>query len=558
MTRRPVLAAGATALAALIAVGCTGRPTATAPATATPAEDRDSPASGLHAFGPPVTIDPTASSLSWRPCATTGGSTLALPRPVRPGRPPSPSPTPTPPASPTPSPNPASRAECATLTVPLDHDDPGGQTIDLALIRIPATRPDQRLGSLLFNFGGPGGSGVDILPKAARDYAALNTRYDLVSFDPRGVGRSAPVTCLTDRQLDAAHQADDSPDDEREKADYVAGQERYIRACRTRTGPVLTRVGTAAAAADMDLIRAALGEDRLNYFGISYGTLLGAVYAHRFPDRVGRMVLDSAVHPRLSALRLNLEQAAGFQLALRRYAAQCAELGPRDCPPSAGGKDADAIVAGIRALIDRLDTRPLDTSKGRRLSQSLAVTGVAAALYSRQFWPLLTRALTMAEQGDGTGLLILADAQNGRDEDGSYSNLSAANTAISCGDDPRRYTRRDVEAALPRFKEASPIFGPPFAWSLLRCTGWPATDTPSTVDVSAPTAGPILVLGTTGDPATPYPWASALARELGSGVLITLEGDGHGAYNTLNPCIQKLVDGYLLEGEVPDSGTRCT
>lgn len=558
MTRRPVLAAGATALAALIAAGCAGQPPATAPATATPAQSRDNPANGLHAFGPPVTIDPTASSLAWGPCATTEGSTLSLSRPTRPGRAPSPSPTPTPPASPTPSPNPASRAECATLAVPLDHDNPGGPAIDLALIRIPATRPDQRLGSLVFNFGGPGGSGVDILPRAAQDYAALNTRYDLVSFDPRGVGRSAPVTCLTDRQLDAAHQADDSPDDAQEKADYVAGQKMFLRACRARTGPVLTRVGTAAAADDMDLIRAALGEDRLNYFGISYGTQLGAVYAHRFPDRVGRMVLDSAVHPRLSPLRLNLEQAAGFQLALRRYATQCAELGPRDCPPSAGGKDADAIVAGIHALIDRLDTRPLGTSKGRRLSQSLAVTGVAAALYSRQFWPLLTRALTMAEQGDGTGLLTLADAQNGRDEDGSYSNLSAANTAISCGDDPRRYTRRDVEAALPRFRKASPIFGPPFAWSLLRCTGWPATGALSARDVSAPTTGPILVLGTTGDPATPYAWAPALARELGSGVLVTLEGDGHGAYNTLNPCIQRIVDDYLLEGEVPASGTRCT
>lgn len=521
MRRMPVLAAG-TALAALLAGGCAGQ----APDSSSP-----HPAAGAPAFGPPATS--SSLSLSWSPCRPETDTT------------------------PEGTPTPAPRFECATLTVPLDHAAPASGTIDIALIRLPATQPNRRIGSLVFNFGGPGVSGVDTLGRAATDFATLNTRYDLVSFDPRGIGRSAPVRCLTARQLDVAQQSDSSPDNERERALFLAGQRAFIRACRARTGPVLTRVGTIETARDMELLRAALGEDRLNYFGISYGTWLGANYAHQFPRQVGRMVLDAAIDPRTSPLELGLQQAAAFQRALRHYAAQCAESGPRTCPPSAGGKNADAIVADIGDLLERLDARPLNTGQGRPLSQSLGVTGVATALYSRELWPVLTQGLTAAAEGDGTILLALADAQLGREEDGTYSNLIAANTAISCADDPRRYTVADVEAALPRFERASPIFGPGQAWALLGCTGWPS-QAEEDQDVSAPEAPPIVVIGNTGDPATPYTWAPALARELGSGVLVTLEGEGHGAYGTGNRCIRNVVDTYLLQGKVPANGTRCS
>ncbi|TDE30223.1 alpha/beta hydrolase [Actinomadura sp. 6K520] len=445
---------------------------------------------------------------------------------------------------------------CATLKVPLDYADPSGRKIDIALLKTPASEPRRRIGSLLFNFGGPGGDGVDTLARFAGQYAELGTRYDLVAFDPRGVGRSTPVTCVGDRRMDELVARDDSPDTPAEEKAYLDDRAAYAARCAARSGGLLPHVGTRNAAGDMELIRTALGDEKLNYFGVSYGTWLGGAYARQFPDRVGRAVLDAAVAPGIGGVDLALQQAAAFQRALGDFGAACARLGRKHCPM---GTDGPSVVASIGRIMDGLDRTPLPTSAGRELTQSLAMTGVAAGLYSRDAWPYLAQGLVDAvKRRDGSLLLMLADTHNGRGEDGTYTNLAAANTAISCADRADRHTPADVRRLLPRFRAASPVFGTSMAWSLLECTGWPVAGDDAAREVSAPSAAPILVIGNTGDPATPYAWAPALTRELGGrATLLTLRGDGHGAYDTGDPCVRETVHAYLLQGTVPAADATC-
>ncbi|WP_217711303.1 alpha/beta hydrolase [Actinomadura sp. NAK00032] len=445
---------------------------------------------------------------------------------------------------------------CATLRVPLDRARPSGATIGLALVKVPATDRRHRIGSLLFNFGGPGGAGVDTLVQLAGEYAALRTRYDLVGFDPRGVGRSAPVRCADAPRLDELAAMDDTPDTAAEETAYIAARTAFVQGCAARSGDLLPHVGTVDAARDMEAIRVALGDAKLHYFGISYGTWLGAAYAHQFPGAVGRVVLDGAVDTGIGTADLTLQQAAAFQRALGTFAAACARLGPKSCPL---GADGPAVTASIGRILAGLDRKPLPTSSGRKLTQSLGTTGVTAALYSRDAWPYLAQGLVDAvKRRDGSLLLMLADVQNGRAGNGAYSNLSAANTAITCADTAERHTPADVRRLLPAFRAASPVFGPSMAWSLLQCTGWPVAGDGAAREVSAPSAAPILVVGNTGDPATPYAWAPALTRALGGrAVLLTLDGEGHGAYDTGDPCVRAAVDAYLLRGRTPAPGTTC-
>ncbi|MFA1547417.1 alpha/beta hydrolase [Actinomadura chokoriensis] len=454
-----------------------------------------------------------------------------------------------------PSPPPAG-VRCATLRVPLDYTAPSGAKIGLALVKVPATERRHRAGSLLFNFGGPGGEGVGALARGAGEYAALRARYDLIGFDPRGVGRSAPVQCASDRRMDALAAVDDTPDTTAEETAYIDARAGFVRQCAARSGALLPHVGTANAARDMEMIRIALGEEKLNYFGVSYGSWLGARYAHQFPGGVGRAVLDGAVDTEIGSVDLALQQSAAFQRALGDFAAACVRLGRKACPL---GADGPAVVASTAAILAALDRNPLPTSSGRRLTQSLGTTGVTAALYSRDAWPYLAQGLVDArKRRDGSLLLMLADVRNGRAGDGTYSNLSAANTAITCADTTDRHTPADVRRLLPRFRDASPVFGTSMAWGLLQCTGWPVPGDDAAREVSAPSAAPILVLGNTGDPATPYAWAPALTRELGGrAVLLTLRADGHGAYDTGDPCVREAVHAYLLRGRVPEPATVC-
>ncbi|MEU9115128.1 alpha/beta hydrolase [Streptomyces sp. NPDC048483] len=447
--------------------------------------------------------------------------------------------------------------ECATLKAPLDYAKPGGETIDLALIRAKAKDQGTRIGSLIFNFGGPGGSGITGLPGLAKDYDTLRSRYDLVSFDPRGVGGSAGVTCLSDKETDASAAIDGSPDDASELKAAADANKRYIESCKRNSGTTLPHVDTVSAARDMDLMRAVLGDRKLNYFGISYGTKLGGVYAHLFPKNVGRAVLDAVVDPTEDPLQGAIGQAKGFQLALNNYMKDCAATKGSACPTGGGGDEGSQKLA---ALLKKLDQHPLPTEGGRKLTQDLALTGVVAALYDKESWEPLTMALTEATtRGQGNVLLALADSYNGRDEQGRYHNTAAANRAISCVDDKRRYTVADVKAKMPEFRKASPVFGESMAWGMTGCTGWPVAGKTDRTEVGAKGSAPIVVIGNTGDPATPYEGARKMAGELGDGVGIelTLKGEGHGGYNSGNPCLKKAVDGYLLDGKVPAAGTTC-
>ncbi|GAA2319536.1 alpha/beta hydrolase [Streptomyces kunmingensis] len=447
--------------------------------------------------------------------------------------------------------------QCATMKAPLDWDDPKGSTIGIALIRAKASgNKDRRIGSLIFNFGGPGGSGVTSLPAFGADYARLRARYDLVSFDPRGVGRSAGVECEDDEQLDEYFQQDSTPDDTAERTKLVDNIKSFNRACEKRSGKTLPHLRTTDAARDMDLMRQVLGDDRLHYFGISYGTELGGVYAHLFPKKVGRAVFDGVVDPTQGPEQSSLGQAEGFQLALDNYAKDCTSKAG-DCPV---GDSPQEVKEKIAKLLDELDEKPIPGIFPRDLTQTAATNGIAQSLYSQDFWEYLTEGLQQAYDGDGKILMLLSDSMNGRNEDGKYSNIQAANVSINCADDNSRYTAKDVEAKLPEFRAASSLFGDYLAWGMLGCTGWAVDGAADHPDVGATGSAPILVVGNTGDPATPFEGARKMAGALGDGVGVelTYKGQGHGAYDSGNACVHSAVDGYLLDGTVPKEGTVCS
>ncbi|GAB2595263.1 alpha/beta fold hydrolase [Streptomyces capparidis] len=443
--------------------------------------------------------------------------------------------------------------ECGTLKAPLDWAEPGGETIGVAMIRAKAARPKERVGSLVFNFGGPGGSGVSILPSlAADDYGTLHKAYDLVSFDPRGVGESSGVRCLTDAEMDAEEAGDSTPDTAAEERRLLADAKEVAAKCAERAGRMLPHVDTASAARDLDLMRQVLGDRKLNYFGVSYGTELGGVYAHLFPRNVGRTVFDAVVDPTQDDLADALGNAEGFELALDHFVAACDEQTRGNCPI-----DSSEDLAG---LLEDIDAEPLPTDDGdRRLTEDAATMGVVATLYDQEYWPALAQGLNeVRRSGEGTTLLTIADAYTGRDEQGRYDTSTYANIAVNCADSGHRYTVADVRAHLPEFREASAAFGDALAWSLLGCTDWPVTGRKAPLDVSAPGAGPILVIGNTGDPATPYAGAKRMADGLGEGVGVhlTVRGEGHGTYG-VNDCLTAKVDAYLLDGTVPADGTTC-
>ncbi|MFI2715841.1 alpha/beta hydrolase [Streptomyces collinus] len=459
-------------------------------------------------------------------------------------------------ASPSPLPD-DGEWQCATMKAPLDWGDPKGDTIGLELIRVRTTGAEnERIGSLIFNFGGPGGSGVTSLPAFAEGYEKLRTRYDLVSFDPRGVGRSDPVICENDQQLDAYFQQDGTPDDAAERRRLLDSTTQFNDACEENSENILPHVRTTDAARDLDLMRQVLGDDKLHYFGISYGTELGGVYAHLFPERVGRAVFDAVVDPTLNPEQGSLGQAKGFQLALDNFAEDCVSK-TEECPI---GDSAENVKDRIARLLDDLDREPIEGIFPRQLTQTAATSGILQALYSKDLWEFLTDGLEEAYDGNGSTLMLLSDSMNGRSENGEYDNSAAAFTAISCADSKPRYDAAYVERRLPEFRAASPLFGDSLAWGMIGCTDWAVSGAADHPDVSAPGSAPILVVGNTGDPATPYEGARAMVNALGKGVGVelTYRGQGHGAYDSKNKCVQGAVNGYLLDGKVPPTGTVCT
>ncbi|WOX22972.1 alpha/beta hydrolase [Streptomyces solicathayae] len=447
--------------------------------------------------------------------------------------------------------------QCATLRVPLDYAKPDAGEVKLAVSRVKATGPGKRLGSLLVNPGGPGASAIGYLQGyAGIGYPApVRARYDMVAVDPRGVARSAPVECLTGPQMDAFTQVDSTPDDDRESAALETSFKAFAAGCEKDAGKVLPHVSTVESARDMDILRAVLGDEKLTYVGASYGTFLGATYAELFPQRAGRLVLDGAMDPSLPAVDLSRDQTAGFETAFQAFAADCVKV--PDCPLGTGS--VEAAGERLQAFFRKLDAEPVPTGESRALGESLATTGVIAAMYDEAAWPQLREALTRAMSGEGAELLALADSYYEREPDGTYTNLMFANAAVNCLDLPPAFKdRADLEKAVPSFEKASPVFGEGLAWAALNCTFWPTPATGRPHRISAKGAPPILVVGTTRDPATPYKWARSLASQLSSGVLLTYEGDGHTAYGRGSDCIDTAIKTYLLEGTPPADGKRCS
>ncbi|HET7328653.1 MAG TPA: alpha/beta hydrolase [Nocardioidaceae bacterium] len=450
--------------------------------------------------------------------------------------------------------------ECATVQVPLDYAEPDGKTIGIAVNRRPADDMGALQGALLVNPGGPGVPGKPYARQVAPMLAEVTEEFDLVGFDPRGTGESASVDCLSDDRLDDYLGADMSPDT---AAEVTGLQQRIIElgeGCQQRSGELLAHVSTVEAARDLDIIRHIVGDPEMHYFGTSYGTQLGATYAELFPQRVSRMVLDAAVDPTVHGLDLGLAQLAGFETALQAYLRDCVESG--DCPLGSSVEEAEGTLVDLLAQIDA-EPLPTDTygDGERQLTSGWAFYGIALPLYAAELWPALTQGLEAALDGDGSVLLRLADAYVARFGGEYVNNSMEAFMAISCLDDPSARTPAQIRDVLPRFEAVSDVFGATFAWGSIGCPRWPVHVEGSVEDaadeIDAAGAEPILVVGTTRDPATPYTWAQSLARQLDSGVLLTREGDGHGAFGHGNSCIDDAVQDYLVDGTVPAAGTTC-
>ncbi|MDO0911946.1 alpha/beta hydrolase [Streptomyces sp. DT2A-34] len=445
------------------------------------------------------------------------------------------------------SPAPGDEWQCATLEAPLDWKKPDGRTIDLALIRARASG-DDRIGSLLFNFGGPGSSGLSTLPWYASATSELGKRYDLVSWDPRGVGASEGVRCRTDKEIQASESMDITPDTPAEETAYLRDAADFGQGCQKSEGALIAHVSTTDTARDMDLMRQVLGDTQMHYFGISYGTELGGVYAHLFPKNVGRLILDAVVDPSADGEGHTENQARGFQRALNNYL-------------DSTGQGAEEGSRKIVDLLKRIDASPLPTSSGRKLTEALALTGIIRPLYSEASWPTLTSALEAAEEGDGSELLALADDYNERSASGHYGTGTHSQRVISCLDTRQRPTLEETRKLLPRFEKVSPVFGPMLGWDTAGwCHDWPVAGQHDTPEVSAPGAAPILLVGNTGDPATPYEGTRKMADELGKGVgvMLTWKGEGHASYGKGSDCVDSTVNAYLLQGTVPKDGKVCS
>ncbi|MFC7487293.1 alpha/beta hydrolase [Knoellia sp. CPCC 206453] len=450
--------------------------------------------------------------------------------------------------------------QCAQLTVPQDYAKPDGETIKISVLRVPAAKKSRRIGALVVNPGGPGGSGVDYA--RAADFivgTGVRQRFDVVGFDPRGVGRSAPIDCLSDAELDQFLGAEQTPNDAAEEQAFAANAKGFAEKCGANAGPLLGHVSTVDAAKDMDILRARLGEEKLNYLGKSYGTYLGATYADLFPRLVGRFVLDGVVAPDLTSAEVNLGQAKGFETATRAWAQFCIDKG--DCPL---GGTVDGVMQGIRDFLTEVDQTPLpktgDTAVSE-LTEGWASTGIASAMYDEGMWDALVEAMRAALQGDGTDLMGLANSYADRQPGGGYSgNIMEVIYAVNCLDKPESADIAEHEALAKASLTEAPTWGPFLAWSSMACGFWPVkTDRSSEPPkkVTAEGANPIVVVGTTRDPATPYEWSVRLHDQLAKSSLITYDGDGHTAYMRSNGCVDKPIDEFYLKGTLPQDGLTC-
>ena len=444
--------------------------------------------------------------------------------------------------------------QCADVKVPLDYKKPGGKTIIVAMAKVPAAN-GKPIGSLFVNPGGPGESGIDLVSGADKIFSkALRDQYDIVGFDPRGVGSSTAVDCVSDAELGKYLDSEfDLSTPEGKKAEK-AQAEKFAKGCKDKSGDLLAHVGTESAARDLDVLRGLVGDKKLNYFGFSYGTSLGGMYANLFPKKTGRLVLDGALDPQFGGARMGYEQTIGFEKAFERYAEYCVKGG--NCPL---GSSVDAAKKKMRALFDQAFKKPFPTADPKRpLNRNMLKYGVMLAMYSTAYRPYLDTGLSqLIKNNDGSFLLGWYDLASGRQGGKFKNNSNEARTAINCADYPASspsVTKRYQE----KLKKEAPLFGAGSGGEETDlCSLLPYHPKSNPGPYTAKGSAPIVVIGTRHDPATPYHWAQALHKSLSNSVLLTWEGDGHLAYSRAGSCIQSPVDKYLLTGEVPKDGLVC-
>lgn len=444
---------------------------------------------------------------------------------------------------------------CASVPVPRDWNAPhSGETYRVSMIRVRSDRQRDRIGSLLLNPGGPGGSGIDLAVYLSFGQALgglpteITDRFDVVGFDPRGVGRSNPVECIDDADQDASFAADPDPVSQADFDAVAALNKKIADGCARKYGDQLPFFSTEQAARDVDALRAAVGDRKLTYLGFSYGTLLGATYAQLFPQNVRALVLDGAVDPTESYVQGSEAQAKGFERAFANFTTWCAAT-PAKCPiaPDARGAVTDAMA--------KAETSPVRGKDGREATPGWIFIGLISSLYNESGWTSLAEAIDGLQSGDAAGIFDLADQYAEREPDGTYSNLFDANLAVNCADTDEAPTLAEVRRLQEQWRAKYPMFGAALAIGMLPCTFWSGRRDPYPA-AEAKGAPPIVVVGTTGDPATPYENTADLAEMLGVGHVVTWEGEGHTAYPSTR-CIVDAVDDYLIDLTVPRKGLRC-
>ncbi len=515
-----------------------------------------------------VIVVATASVLALSGCAMTGGrlsspssSSTTVPRPSTTT---TSTIAPTGPVAPVVWSECGADLQCGSVSVPLDYDRPTGPTIRIAVERRPAAVPSERIGSLIINPGGPGTSGIDDLPNELSVLTpGLLDRFDIVSFDPRGVERSDPVECgpsatsttttpgstptsTTTSTPSPQPLPDPVPADAAARQTLLAEDQAYVKACQKYSGRILPFVGTVDAAQDLDRIRAAVGDEKLTFIGHSYGTLLGATYAELYPGRVRAMVLDGAIDPALGTDQMILDQAKGFESVLHDFFTWCASTS--SCPWRTTADPTAALVS----LIDASAGTSLPGDHGGRAGPGEFYDALLDDLYSRSQWPSLGEALAQASAGNGTDLISLSTSY----ASGGSTNGGDANNAVNCLDHPVSRQPSTYPGFAKTAAAQAPVFGPVLAWGLLQCAVWPIAPTRTPAPITAAGSPPILVVGTTGDPATPYAWAVDLARQLQHGELVTWQGVNHVAY-FYSPCVRAIDQAYLVSGTLPPGGTTC-
>lgn len=448
--------------------------------------------------------------------------------------------------------------QCARLTVPLDYAAPQGDTITIGVLRHKAS--GNRIGALVMNPGGPGASGMVAAASLSSQMSnsELGQRFDLVGFDPRGIGASEPeVTCLTDGERDSERAEDlDTDGSPAGVAKQEAESKDFAAKCAQRTDhgtAMLANLGTRDVARDMDVLRSALGEQKLTYLGYSYGTRIGYTYAEAFPNNVRAMVLDGALDPNEDETESLVNQGAGFGKAFTQFGNWCAAR--QDC---ALGTNAANATKAFQDLVRPLLDNPVDVGDGRKLTFDDATLGTIQALYSQQLWQPLNSGLNELKRGRGTPLMALADQYNERDQEGHYSNTQDAFTAVRCVDDPRVTDKNEILSAENQYDQVAPFLddGRPNGAALDACAYWPVPNTSEPHEPKVAGVPPVLVISTTNDPATPYEAGVNLAKAM-NGALLTFEGTQHTVFLQGNSCVDDAGTAYLVDGTLPAAGKRC-